>query len=107
MTEAEIVSSIIEELQAATADDQRKALIGAACAIHRGPAPDDFCRMIAAKAFESAALTLLPPDSKWMISSEEPGPYAGIAGQPCAFMAATPALAIAIAALHAKYGDIL
>jgi hypothetical protein len=49
-----------------------------------------------------AALALVPEGAIWMVSTEEPGPYAAIEGGYCAYMAPTPALAICIAALKAR-----
>lgn len=52
-----------------------------------------------------AAMTLVPEGCKWQVSTEEPGPWAWV-GEPGsdipAIMAATPALALAAAALKAR-----
>lgn len=48
-----------------------------------------------------AALGLVAENCSWMVSTEEPGPYAAVGESTCAYMAATPALALCIAALKA------
>ena len=108
-------SDLIARLEAATDDQQRELLIEAYEAIHDGDHPEycssfralRFMRMLDAEAYESAALTLVPEGWTcfhlfrvkgcrfvWeaVIGPELPD-YRG--------QAATPALAICIAALRA------
>lgn len=115
---------LIARLEAATADEQRELLLEAFEAIHPYPGPDHylkpdidwtwdrlrerFVKMLDAEAYESAALTLVPEGWNWAVwmrhdwrkhsaqvwhrereSSTKHGD------------AATPALAIVIAALRA------
>lgn len=117
---------LIARLEAAKADQQRELLIEAFEAFHPYPGPrhylvteidwswdrmrDRFMRMLDAQAYESAALTLVPEGCLWGAGNEDctdrpwawclpPGKSWDDADNS---YAATPALALCIAALKAR-----
>ena len=123
--------SLIARLEAATAIDQRDALISAYIAIHDGDHPEfcsstralRFMRMLDAEAYESAALTLVPEGWRMAALCQrdpwfcrlETDDFESVtwgkgsdwitevtSGSEATANSTTPALAIVIAALRAK-----
>ena len=118
------MNELIARLEAATADHQRELLFEAFEAVHPYPGHEHylvdeidwtwdrlrqpFIAMLDAEAYESAALTLVPPDWHLILQGVNQSWNADLRSTPfgtggyAGGFSSTPALAICIAALRAK-----
>ena len=104
--------TLIERIEAGEGD--QADLLREAATVLLGGVPDRMNRMLAAEAWESAALCLVPAGYGWAITNIKGGGYerrdfsacsavlGDLEGQPLHANAATPALALCIACLKAK-----
>lgn len=108
MNETERFAEIINGLEAASPDEQARMLAETHALIHHNaPASDAFTHMLAVGAYDSAALMLVPTnwhltlngiDQSWHAQLSLP---ANCGPEVATGLAATPALAICLAALKA------
>lgn len=108
--------ALIGRIEAAGVE-QQAGLLREAATVLLGSVPDRMNRMLAAEAWESAAMMLVPNGYAWAFTNIKGGGYerrdfsacsaalGDLSGNPIHANAATPALALASAALRARTGD--